>query len=520
MRLLRELSKLRQQYIDQGDAYSANTRSLPARLLDVLIRTWHLGFTAFGGPAVQFLNFRRKFVDGLDNGPPWVDAQTFQELLSLCQSTPGPASTKLLVCLAWLHAGPLPALLVFCLWSLPAALGMLALGLGIQQVGDVLPAVAYAFLTGLNAAIVGIIALAATQLSNKSIKGQLDRVLIVFGGCAGLLYSSLWYFPVIIVSGGIITITWTHGLLPIITRLRVKWEVRKAVREEMRKQLHDDDDEAETDQRGSRTREIEMQNAPSTQSPAGAAAPQPPVPAAEQQPPLDPRADTKTYRVPIPAGLFLIAVFLALVIVLLVTSRIVQNPQRPHEFVANMVLAGSIIFGGGPVLIPLMRDYVVQPGWVSPRDFLIGLAIIQTFPGPNFNFAVYLGVLSMLGTGYSSILGAFLGFMGIFAPGIIVAVGFMSIWNVLRKRPIVMSLLRGVNCTAIGLIFTAVYRIWQIGYLSTDFPEGRPLSLEPWWVVVTVVAYATSRWLKMPTAGAIVLGGVLGLCWYGVIGSQ
>ncbi|KAF4556154.1 Hypothetical protein D9617_1g080290 [Elsinoe fawcettii] len=518
MRLVRELQKLKRQYIDQGDAYSANTRSLPARLLDVSIRTWHLGFTAFGGPAVQFLLFRRKFVDGGDGGPPWVDVDTFQELLSLCQSTPGPASTKLLVCLAWLHAGPIPALWVFCLWTLPAALGMLALGLGIQQVSDVLPAIAYAFLTGLNAAIVGIIALAATQLSIKSIKTHLDRVLIVFGGCAGLLYSSLWYFPVIIVSGGVITISWVHGLLPIITRMRVKWEVRKAVREVKRKQVNDDEDNDHSNEERRASREVEMQ-------------PQVPTKANDQpsgnttmgtppQPALDPRADTKTYRVPIPIGLALIAVFIALVVVLLVTSRVIENAQRPHEFAANMVLAGSIIFGGGPVLIPLMRDYVVQPGWVSPRDFLIGLAIIQTFPGPNFAFAVYLGVLSMLGTGYSSILGAFLGFMGIFAPGIIVAIGFMSIWRVLRERPMVMSLLRGVNCTAIGLIFTAVYRIWQIGYLSTDFPEGRPLSLEPWWVVVTVVSYASSRWLKAPTAIAIILGGVLGLCWYGAVDSR
>lgn len=89
-----------------------------------------------------------------------------------------------------------------------------------------------------------------------------------------------------------------------------------------------------------------------------------------------------------------------------------------------MYLAGTIIFGCGPVVIPLLREYVVEPGWVSPRDFLIGLAIIQAFPGPNFNFAVYLGALALLGTGHFNALGAFLGFMGIFVPGISLAVGF------------------------------------------------------------------------------------------------
>lgn len=58
-----------------------------------------------------------------------------------------------------------------------------------------------------------------------------------------------------------------------------------------------------------------------------------------------------------------------------------------------MYLAGTVIFGGGPVVIPMLRSYVVDPGWVSSRDFLIGLAIIQAFPGPNFNFAVFLNAL-------------------------------------------------------------------------------------------------------------------------------
>ncbi|PNS21249.1 hypothetical protein CAC42_1028 [Sphaceloma murrayae] len=516
MPFLQELKKLRQQYLDSGDALAANTRSLPARLLDVSIRTWHLGCTSFGGPAVHIISFRRKFVDGADGGPPWVDGNTFQELLSLCQSTPGPGSTKLLVCLAWIHAGPLSALWVFLLWSLPTALGMLALGLGIQQVDDTLPAIAYAFLSGLNAAIVGIIALAATQLSKKTIQTQLDRVLIIFGACAGLCYSSLWYFPVVIVSGGIVTLAWSHAIKPGVVRAERRRKARKAAREVLDKPPDDEEgDVAESSQ----SRDVEMRENDPT-APPDSKQQTPLEPEVHDPSPLINRVDTHTYRVPVPVGIALIFLFIAIVLILILTSRLLSSTQRPHEFVANMVLAGSVIFGGGPVLIPLMRDYVVQPGWVSPRDFLIGLAIVQAFPGPNFNFVVYLGVLSMMGTGYSSILGAFLGFMGIFTPGLTVAIGFMSIWNVLRRKEWVLSLLRGVNCTAIGLIFTAVYRIWQIGYLSTERPEGRPLADDPWWVVVAVVAYASSAWLKCPTAGAIVIGGVLGLGWYGAVGSR
>jgi chromate transport protein ChrA len=184
-----------------------------------------------------------------------------------------------------------------------------------------------------------------------------------------------------------------------------------------------------------------------------------------------------------------------------------------------MYLAGTIIFGGGPVVIPLLRSYVVDPGWVSSRDFLLGLAIIQAFPGPNFNFAVFLGALAMLKSQYPTIFGAFLGYLGIFVPGITLAIAVQSFWRVLRKRKWVVDLLRGINATAVGLVFTAVYRLWEIGYLTPEASSGQSLGLDPWWVVVATTSYAGTAWFKVPPAIAIVFGAVLGLCWYGVVRS-
>jgi len=183
-----------------------------------------------------------------------------------------------------------------------------------------------------------------------------------------------------------------------------------------------------------------------------------------------------------------------------------------------MYLAGTIIFGGGPVVIPLLRSYVVDPGWVSSRDFLLGLAIIQAFPGPNFNFAVYLSALTLQRSQFPTVLGAFLGFVGIFLPGITLAVAVQSFWRVLRTKKWVVDLLRGVNATAVGLVFTAVYRLWEIGYLIPENSRGQSLAREPWWVVVAAVTYAESAWFKVPPALAILVGAVLGLCWYGAVG--
>jgi chromate transport protein ChrA len=183
-----------------------------------------------------------------------------------------------------------------------------------------------------------------------------------------------------------------------------------------------------------------------------------------------------------------------------------------------MYLAGTIIFGGGPVVIPLLREYVVQPGWVSSRDFLLGLAIIQAMPGPNFNFAVFLGALAVQGTPYPSILGALLAYIGIFLPGLTLTIGIQSLWRLIRANRLVMSGLRGINATAVGLVFTAVYRLSEIGYLSKGASSGQSLAKEPWWVAVTVIMYAGNAWFGLPAAVSIIAGAILGLGWYGAVG--
>lgn len=182
-----------------------------------------------------------------------------------------------------------------------------------------------------------------------------------------------------------------------------------------------------------------------------------------------------------------------------------------------MYLAGTVIFGGGPVVIPLLRSYVVEPGWVSSRDFLLGLAVIQAMPGPNFNFAVYLGSLALASTRTLTPAGAVIAYVAIFLPGLALAVAAQSFWRVLRRRKWVGDLLRGINATAVGLVFTAVYRLWEIGNLTTGGTAGASLALDPWWVVVAAVTYAESAWFGVPPAVAIVVGAVLGLVWYGVV---
>ncbi|KAK2800457.1 hypothetical protein FQN50_008131 [Emmonsiellopsis sp. PD_5] len=500
---------------DARAPYEANNEKLTRRFLDVIQRNWHLGLTAFGGPPVHFRIFYQKFVEGQGGKTPWIDEQTYQELFAVCQALPGPASTKMGFCIALIHAGFLPALLVFMMWSLPGAIGMYGLSLGVQRIDDVLPDIVYAFLSGLNASTVGIIALAAVQLAEKAIKDPLTRILVIMGGCAGLCYNALWYFPVLIVIGGACTATWDLFGRQKVAKIKIKLRRRNS---DPQREV----EESITQPTPLREQPRSTGNVQKRSVPASAANSSN-IPAddsadGEEEIRRVASVDTRSHRIPAKWGLVIIAGFFASFIAIVVARGVLDSPPLELDVFASMYLAGTVIFGGGPVVIPLLREYVVVPGWVSPRDFLIGLAIIQAFPGPNFNFAVYLGALALAPSQNPTILGAFLGFLGIFFPGLTLAVGFQSIWRSIRTIPFTASVLRGINATAVGLVFTAVYRLWEIGYLSADSISGQSLGKEPFWLVVAALTYAENAWFKVPPAVAIILGGCLGLCWYGAVG--
>jgi chromate transport protein ChrA len=490
----------------------------------------------------------------------------YQELFSVCQAFSGPGSTKMLYCINLIHDGFLAAVLGFLIWSVPAGLGMFGLAVGVSNIGETLPRAVYALLSGLNAATVGIIALAAVQLAQKAITDKLTRLLVFLGAAAGLLYNALWYFPLLMLVAGIITVIydfrWLHG--------PVKWVVgllRKARGRDNRERR--DEPEAQRQSQEEEEEQVELSHRPTsttstseptsarpqsskstrqrlpltTQDTATTTANPLPEQEAAAAPPASPSGSDQQRTVPASHqlqaphltwkwGLTIIALFLASFTAIMVargllsrndnTDSTEQRQQSQSEFLyrvfANFYLAGTIIFGGGPVVIPLLREYIVAEGWVSPRDFLIGLALIQGFPGPNFNFAVYLGALAASGRGASPALGAVLGYVGMFAPGLITVHGTVGVWGAIRGWRWVRSALRGINAAAVGLIYTAVYRLWQIGWIDEGFQRGTSLADDPWWVVVTASSYVGGCWFGVSPPVAIVLGAALGLLRYGVVG--
>ena len=390
-----------------------------------------------------------------------------------------------------------------------------------SNIKDTLPAPVYALLSGLNASTVGIIALAAVQLSQKAITDKLTRILVFLGGSAGMLYNALWYYPGLMVIGGVVTIVWDYRWAHKAIRAAKGgiFGVRNRSNNHSEEEQVSDQTEIEDVAQGQGI----AHNAASSvhRMPGRTQPPEDPTQAAPQ-----PMVKEDTARV-VPANLELrvlswklgatiIACFFGTFIVIMVLRGTLRAPPLGFSVFANLYLAGTIIFGGGPVVIPLLREYVVAEGWVSPRDFLLGLAICQAFPGPNFNFAVYLAALAV-GDNPNRAAGAVIGYIAIFAPGLILHTGAMGFWKVLRNRRWFTSCLRGVNATAVGLIYTAVYRLWEQGFLSEAFSSGSSLGREPWWVVVTATSFVGGRWFGISPPIAILLGGAMGLIWYGIV---
>jgi chromate transport protein ChrA len=394
--------------------------------------------------------------------------------------------------------------------SLPGAIAAYALAVGVNRISDTLPSVVYALLSGLNAATVGIIALAAVQLSQKAATDKITRILVFLGGSAGLLYNTLWYFPVLMVLGAVTTVVWDY-----------RWchnaiDAARARMKRSRSRLNTSTEEGQPEeptmlQDVIRPEGLSDAVSSSVQTGATASRRHPSPEETEEQVVATPESNVLSWKF----GVTVISCFFLTFTAIMIVRGSVQDQPFGFRVFANLYLAGTIIFGGGPVVIPLLREYVVAEGWVSPRNFLLGLAICQAYPGPNFNFAVYLGALAVAGH-LNAAAGAIIGYIAIFGPGIILHTGTMSLWKILRNIRWFVSALRGINATAVGLIYTAVYRLWEQGLLSETFASGSSLGLDPWWLVVTATSFVGGHWFNVPAPATIVLGGIMGIVWYGV----
>lgn len=156
--------------------------------------------------------------------------------------------------------------------------------------------------------------------------------------------------------------------------------------------------------------------------------------------------------------------------------------------------AGSLVFGGGNVVLPLLQAEVGPPGWVSNEAFFAGYGAAQAVPGPLFTFAAYLGTVSTVPP--NGWLGAIVCLVGIFASSFLLVIGPLPFWDAMRRFRLMRSALVGVNAAVVGMLLAFLYDpVWTHAIRSrADFglALGGFVLLMFWklpaWLVVALTA--------------------------------
>jgi chromate transporter len=127
--------------------------------------------------------------------------------------------------------------------------------------------------------------------------------------------------------------------------------------------------------------------------------------------------------------------------------------------------SGALVFGGGHVVLPLLSEAVVEPGWVEKETFLAGYGAAQAVPGPLFTFAAFLGASST--APFGGIAGASIALVAIFLPGLVLQLAALPFWGTLRRGSLMQAAMRGINAAVVGILGAALYTpVWTSSVLT------------------------------------------------------
>lgn len=192
-----------------------------------------------------------------------------------------------------------------------------------------------------------------------------------------------------------------------------------------------------------------------------------------------------------------IAAFVFFTLLLLGTPLLVAlTGNEQLSLFESFYRSGSLVFGGGHVVLPLLREAMVLPGWVTNESFLAGYGLAQAVPGPLFTFAAYLGADASLVT--DPVSGSAIALIAIFLPGLLLVYGMLPFWDQFRGLSTAQYTMRGANAAVVGILCSALYDpVWTSAvHDPRDFTVVLTgfLLLTVWktapWVVVMLLATA------------------------------
>ena len=366
-------------------------------VLEVFSVFLHLGLTSFGGPVAHLGFFREEFV----TRRRWLGERAYADLVALCQFLPGPASSQVGFALGLSRAGLRGALAAWAGFTLPSALALIALALGLAQAGDALPA---GVLHGLKLAAVAVVAQAVWGMARALCQGAVRATLMVAAAVAVL------WLPGLAMQFAVLAGAAAVGL----------WRLR-------------------------------AQAAPGLTAVTGPSAAPADAPGA---------ADPGDLRVPVSmrTAVVCLAIFTALLLALPLAASLLRDPALA-QFDA-FYRAGALVFGGGHVVLPLLEAEVVASAWVPEAVFLAGYGLAQAVPGPLFTFAAFLG--ASMSTGPAGWAGGLLCLVAVFLPGLLLVLGTLPFWAVLRRQVAAQAALAGLNAAVVGWLLAALFQpVWS-----------------------------------------------------------
>jgi chromate transporter len=399
-----------------GPKRSTTGEAPQGSFLEVLAVFTRLGLTSFGGP-IAHLGY---FLDECIKRRKWMDERAYADLVALCQTLPGPASSQVGIGLGISRAGIPGGFAAWLGFTLPSAVLLVLFAFGVHAIGDVSGA---PWLLGLKIVAVAVVAHAVWGMATK-LTPDAPRITVAIGAA---ILALAWQTNVgqvsIIVLGGIVGWLLFRNAAP----------------------------------------------APATHSP---------------------------FTIRRRSGAALLAVFIGL-LVLLPVAREATGSFGIAVFDA-FYRTGSLVFGGGHVVLPLLQAEVVPPGWLDNETFVAGYGAAQAVPGPLFTFSAYLG--AAMAPGPTGVWLALVALVAVFVPSFLLLIGVLPFWETLRAQPVVQSALLGINAAVVGILLAALYHpVWTSAiFTPSDFAIalGAFLVLAIWkwppWLVVVLTALTTA----------------------------
>lgn len=361
---------------------------LTIRLKDVVDTYWYLGLVAFGGPSAHVAILRDHLLSC-----NWIDEDAFMELFALGQGLPGPSSTQLVISTASTHGGWIGGFLAFVMWVWPGFLVCAFSGMFLYDWID--PSDPPIWLLGVPPAAIALIFKASYSFC---LTLDMLGIGVAMASCIFSVMingdehipssSSQVVYPTLLLLGGIISFVDSTCNKPIGTYV------------------------ATATDRPNQT--------------------------------VEDRKLSHKIGLSITQGVLFFLFWLGL----LVTASTLVNIGYTNtylEIFELMFRVGSLVFGGGIVIVPMLQAEVV-PAWMTDEQFFQGLGITQTLPGPMFNFAAFLGATR------AGFWGAVVGMLGLFGPGFLLIFAMLPFWSRIRHMSSFKAVLKGVNASAIGLI--------------------------------------------------------------------